>query len=669
MARYRVTVATGASEYSGTNNYVYLALIGERGRSRRTLLDNPGLDFCRGAVDDYEVLSDEEIGSIQLVQLEKQRFWIEDNWFCLYVTVTCPQGRVFHFPCHRWLIGNTTLSIPEGTARKVTDEASEILHSQRVMELQERQALYRWMQWKPGIPKCISVRNEEELPQDVRFHNEKQSDFKNSLQYALIELSLKKLVTKFSTSWTDLDHFRAIFWRVKSPVAEYVMKHWKEDWFFGYQFLNGANPTLIRRCSQIPRKLPITEKMVAPSLEDSTSLRQELQNGKIFILDYDILDGIPTNIIQGQKQYLAAPVCLLHLTPSGHLKPIAIQLNQAPGKNNPIFLPSDPELDWLLAKIWVRTAEFQMYQIASHLLHTHLVAEVLCVATLRHLPTQHPIFKLLIPHMRYTLEINTRARGELIAENGIFDQAVSTGGGGLLLVAQREYQRLTYKSLCLPDDLKNRGTENLKGYFYMTDGLRVWGTIQRYVQGIVELYYDSDQDVTSDTELQAWIKDIAEEGFTEAPNIGIPSSFQSKMELCKFLTMGIFTCSAQHSSLNGGQFDWCAWVPNTPCSMRQPPPTSKGEATMKLIMESLPDIRQSCIQMAITWHLGRKQPDMVPLGQNVDEYFTEEKAKRLIRKFQMELEATELEIEERNSALELKYEYLKPGNIENSITI
>lgn len=50
MEVYTVTVATGVSEYSGTNNYIFVTLLGEDGESERTLLDNPGLDFCRGAV-------------------------------------------------------------------------------------------------------------------------------------------------------------------------------------------------------------------------------------------------------------------------------------------------------------------------------------------------------------------------------------------------------------------------------------------------------------------------------------------------------------------------------------------------------------------------------------------------------------------------------------------
>ncbi|KAH0626132.1 hypothetical protein JD844_000913 [Phrynosoma platyrhinos] len=185
------------------------------------------------------------------------------------------------------------------------------------------------------------------------------------------------------------------------------------------------------------------------------------QKGNIFIADYQILDGIPPGRINDQPQFIAAPLCLLHLNSQGLLLPLAIQLSQTPGPEAPIFLPSDSRWDWILAKTWVRNADFLVHQAIAHLLRTHLLAE------------------LLVPHIRYTFQINAMARQLLIGENGVFNQ--------------------------------------------------------------------------EDFEIQAWVEEIFTKGFLGQTSSGIPSSLKTVAELKKFLTMVIFTVSAQHSAVNNGQ--------------------------------------------------------------------------------------------------------------------
>ena len=58
---------------------------------------------------------------------------------------------------------------------------------------------------------------------------------------------------------------------------EYVKEHWKEDDFYGFQFLNGINPTVIKRCSELPPNFPVTEDMVKPFLEEDSSLEEEME--------------------------------------------------------------------------------------------------------------------------------------------------------------------------------------------------------------------------------------------------------------------------------------------------------------------------------------------------------------------------------------------------------
>ncbi|KAJ1084522.1 hypothetical protein NDU88_004669 [Pleurodeles waltl] len=426
---------------------------------------------------------------------------------------------------------------------------------------------------------------------------------------------------------------------------------------------------LIKRCNKTPDKFPVTDGMVADFLGAKTNLTTELQSGKIFITDYEILEGIPANVLDDHQQYLAAPLCLFHLTPQDEMIPLAIQINQTPGPENPIFLPSDNEWDWILAKMWVKSASFATHQALCHFLNTHAFAEVFCVATLRQLPMSHPLYKLLIPHHRYTLQINVLARELLIGQGGTFDKNTAIGGPGFNDLIARQMESVTYTSMCIPDDLKTRGVESLPNFYYRDDGLKIWSAIESYVSGIVDCYYKSNETIRMDPELQAWVSEIYTEGFLGRKSSGVPSSLQNRAELVKYLNMVIFTCSAQHAAVNSGQFDFTSWIPNSPCTMRQPPPKTKGTATLESILETLPSVGVTANIMTTVRVLSEEPGDRRPLGTFPDERFTEEEPKRCIKAFQERLSQISAEIESRNESLPLKYNYLNPKVIENSVSV
>ncbi|XP_063297704.1 arachidonate 12-lipoxygenase, 12R-type-like [Pelobates fuscus] len=448
-----------------------------------------------------------------------------------------------------------------------------------------------------------------------------------------------------------------------------VSQIWKEDTFFGYQFLNGTNPLQIRKCLQIPDNFPVDDKMVAASLGTSTSLQDELQNGNLFLADYKILQGIQANTINGQQQYLAAPLCLLWKQPLGDIVPIAIQLGQTPGEDTPIFLPSDPEWDWTLAKMWVRNVDFQVHEALSHWLYTHLFAEVFTIATTRQLPMGHPVYKLIIPHLRYTLMINVLGRQALFNPGGTFDQIMTIGIKGMQALSKKVAAELTYDSLCVPKDIENRGMESIPNYFYRDDGMKIWLAIESFVSEIVHYYYKDDGSVSEDPELQAWAGEIFTKGFLDNQSSGIPSSLETRMEMVRYLTTMIFTCSAKHAAVNSGQFDFCSWMPNCPSSMRKPPPTTKGKATLESILETLPQVNTTTTTMSTVWELSNEPKDQRPLGNYPEERFTEDMPKKLIQDFQKKLSEISSQIKERNKTKSLTYPYLDPERIENSVSI
>lgn len=57
MPSYTVTVSTGSQWFAGTDDYIYITLVGTEGCSEKTLLDKALYnDFERGAVSDFTLL-------------------------------------------------------------------------------------------------------------------------------------------------------------------------------------------------------------------------------------------------------------------------------------------------------------------------------------------------------------------------------------------------------------------------------------------------------------------------------------------------------------------------------------------------------------------------------------------------------------------------------------
>ncbi|XP_062334824.1 polyunsaturated fatty acid lipoxygenase ALOX15B-like [Osmerus eperlanus] len=666
MMSYSVTVHAGGMVGSGILHCVYIKLVGTKGESTRQYADRD-LTY---PTETYALTIEcpTSLGDLVVLELDKQPLLVPDNWFCAKVTVVTPEKNTAHFPCYRWISDNKIHYFRDGKAKRVFDDINPLAKSCRQKELKERAQDYRWDLYKKGLPHCMKSEGPLSLPLEVRFSFTKETEFLLTAAADKAELILEARLNR-EEPWKSIDDMRKAFYDHNTPISDYVQQHWREDTFFGYQFLNGVNPTIIRQCSQLPENFPVTDDMVRVSLHGASSLTDQIKKGNIYLVDYKQLDGVTANKINGKQQYLTAPLVLLQKTPDDKLIPIAIQLKQKPGKKNPIFFPTDSKYDWLMAKIFVRSAHFNDHELNAHLLRTHLLSEVFAVALLRNLPMVHPLYKLLVPHTRYTLQINALARSLLISEKGVFTQYSASGGEGMFTILRRALSSLTYSSLCLPEDIAARGLESIPNFYYRDDGLRLWDMIHRFVQGVIGHYYKSDLEVKKDSELQNWIKDIFSHGFLSRASSGIPESFETLGELVKFVTMVIFTGSAQHSAVNTGQFDYGGWPLNAPVSLQLPPPTTKGQSFESTMLHTLADVNATVNGMATMWILSKQSTDFVPLGEYPEEQFSEDAPCRLIKEFQAELKAFSESVKARNSGLEVPYTYMDPELMENSVAL
>uniref|UniRef100_H2MRU5 Lipoxygenase domain-containing protein n=1 Tax=Oryzias latipes TaxID=8090 RepID=H2MRU5_ORYLA len=601
---YQVTVSTEDVAFAGTIDDVYITLVGQDGSSKHVKLDKSKFAFHKGDVSTFTVTCSEDLGQLLEIHLEKQGGIIIKD---------------------SWLPAKVEVESPDGKVYSFP--------------------IYHWLtdSKKHFFREGAAVLDFQETnPQMIKTRKKELKNKKNL--------------------------YRSEFRSLKTFFYYYAMKHWREDAFFGYQFLNGVNPMMIQRCKTLPSKFPVPSNMTFS--KSQLTLRTEMMKGNIFLCDYNILDGVETNTINGRKQFLAAPLVLLHKNEDDEMMPIAIQLKQKPGKDNPIFFPTDSEYDWLLAKTYVKSADSNLHELNFHLLRTHLLAEVFAVSLQRNLPRVHPVYKLLIRHTRYTLQINFLARKSLISESGTITRYTASGGKGMLTLLDRSVSSLTYRSLCIPDDIADRGLEDVPNFYYRDDGLKLWNIMHRLVVYITLIfYYKNDGMVQNDAELQNWIQEIFENGFLRRSETGIPQKFTTVAELVKFVTMVMFTCSAQHAAVNTGQYDLYGWMPNGPSTMQEPPPTQKGKADEARFLSTLPDVQTTVHILATIWLLSMQSSDARYLHEFVEEHFTEDFPKYKVTMFQGDLIKLSEDIKSRNENLRLPYTFLDPKLVENSVAI
>ncbi|KAM4634166.1 polyunsaturated fatty acid lipoxygenase ALOX15B-like [Polymixia lowei] len=608
---YRVKVHQENLFWTGDAHRTLFQLTGTQGTSDRVQL----ADY---SVADFELTCPTSLGAILLVSLDASL--ANNAWFCSKITVTTPEGGTSIFPCHRFVSCSRILVLRNSIAKFVFDDIRPVELEQRLNELADYRKIYRWSFFSDGLPESIRSDDVDSLPLEVHFSVTKATDLLLTVGEALVELGLEGLLCA-DWPWSSLDQIHQVFSQRKTHSL----------------------------------------KMVHSSLQGRASLNEEMQRGNIFLVDYQLLEGLTPNVINRKQQFITSPMILLFSSHQG-LVPIAIQLKQTPSEDNPIFLPCDHDYDWLLAKIYVRAADFLDHELRAHFLQTHLLSEVFALATLRNFPMVHPLYKLLIPHFRYTLEIDTLARTLLISDTGTLTKYTAIGGPGTHQFLKRSMAMLTYTSLCLPDDIVGRGLDSIPGFYYRDDGLRLWDIIYRYVEGVVGYYYHGDADVVRDSELQNWINEIVVFGGLTDERKGFPRSFSAVKELAYFITMVIFTASAQHAAVNNGQFDYLGWIPNAPVSLQLPPPTTKGQSSESTLLASLPDINAAVHGLATVYLLSK-----VPLGGSTEQHFTEKIPLEKLERFRRDLKILGCEIQARNVGLPLPYTYLIPENVEDSV--
>ncbi len=672
---YTIAIRTGRRLGAGTDADISVVLVGTLGESGPHRLDKRfHNDFVAGAEDVYEIQAD-DVGELVLLRFTNDGDLAGSDWLLDFARVTAGE-RSWYFPHFRWVLGGSTVEVLEGTGRLPQHVRNDREAAARAAQLERRREVYVWRpaEATAGLPGALDISKERPLPKDEHYRDFTEKTYEVIFAKTMAALKLK--VPTLTRAWNALVDVLDLLRGIEVPS---VAPRWQHDLEFARQAVQGVSPIYIELINALPTGFPLKDTDVRGVLSPGVSLAQALASKRVFLLDFEILDDIPmfrkVDDNGDEERRWAPPArCLLYLDSASRLRPIAIQLGRDPDRD-PVFTPNDSQHDWLAAKIFTRCSEGNAHQMIAHAIRTHFVTEPFVMATMRNLSDPHPVYKLLRRHFRYTLAINEGARVTLLAEGGVFDDFIASGGPdkGHVRLGKKGFGRWKLADNKPRPDFERRGVLDpaiLPYYPYRDDALALWDALEEYVGGVLNHFYRSDADLVGDTEMRAWWDDLTTRGL---PVDKLPCAELTRVaDLVDILTTVLFTVSVQHCAVNYLQYDHYAFVPNAPLCMRMAPPREKGKLGPAELAAMLPTRSQTLWQIAIGRALssfGDDEEYLLHEGGWREDYFVEPEMAAIRERLFDRLRAQRDAAKARNARSDVPYTVLLPDRIPCGITI
>ncbi|XP_061361375.1 linoleate 13S-lipoxygenase 2-1, chloroplastic-like isoform X1 [Gastrolobium bilobum] len=486
---------------------------------------------------------------------------------------------------------------------------------------------------------------------------------------------------------------------------------WFRDEEFARQTVAGLNPCSIKLVKEWPLRSKldpivygpaesaITSEIINKEIGGILSVEKAIKEKKLFMLDYhDLFLPYVSRVRELKGKTLYGSRTLFFLTPDGTLRPLAIELTRPPmdgkGQWKQVFTPSWHSTSvwlWRIAKAHVLAHDSGYHQLVSHWLRTHCVTEPYVIATNRQLSEMHPIYRLLHPHFRYTIEINALAREALINADGTIESSFTPGKYSMEICSAAYDLEWRFDMQALPADLIRRGMAvqdpfaphglrlTIPDYPYANDGLLLWDTIKVWVTDYVNHYYPESSLVELDVELQAWWTEIRTVGHADKKDEPWWPVLKTPKDLIEILNIIIWVTSGHHAAVNFGQYAYGGYFPNRPTIARTKMPIEDPteEEWKKFIakpesalLKCFPSQLQATRVMAVLDILSTHSPDEEYIGEKMEPSWAENPViNAAFERFRARLKKIETLIDERNENTNLKnrngagvipYELLKP---------
>jgi hypothetical protein len=184
------------------------------------------------------------------------------------------------------------------------------------------------------------------------------------------------------------------------------------------------------------------------------------------------------------------------------LRPVAIECELG------VCKPSDD--DWWLAQRIALCAATNDLSLVRHFNWVHLATvSQFATVTRNNLPPDHPVRRLLWPHVWGTHYSNELVTEILLMEGGDFEAVFSYTHGGLCQLLADSYERYDVRVIDPVADAERRGI--LDGGFplpYLENRQAHFDVMHSHARRYLDLYYGSDDDLRSDAAMRSWADEL-----------------------------------------------------------------------------------------------------------------------------------------------------------------
>jgi hypothetical protein len=303
---------------------------------------------------------------------------------------------------------------------------------------------------------------------------------------------------------------------------------------------------------------------------------------------------------------------------------------------------------WEHAKWHFRSAVFAYVTITDHLGGLHLaISELSMEACREQLNADHPLRRLLKPHIYSAAQVQMTAIKILAAQGGIAERLWPFTFEGLATLLKQGVKTAPFEPY--PTRLKSSGLANLSDemYPFATDGLAFHKICRDYVENYVEIYFPGES-IVSDPEVQAWWKQL--ETSAAGSTLG---TLQTRKQVVDLVAQIIFAVSGWHSQVGA-------------LTRYLGDPSFFGGKVRS--GSELADIQSTILIYSLNAVTGFNQPKLLDDFTHVYLDLHKEKAVEVFQQFQKSLIALGRDIDSRNESRSMPLRTFHPAVLDTAVS-